>query len=261
DGPPVVLLHGFTGSIRTWDGLAPELARHHQVVAVDLLGHGATDAPGDAQRYAMERATADLAGLLDQLRIEQASVLGYSMGGRLALGFAVLHPERVAALVLESATAGIANETERSARRASDERLAESIERDGVARFVADWERLPLFATQARLPAARQAALRQDRLRQRERGLANSLRGFGQGAQPSLHARLAEIDCPVLLVVGEEDPKFRGIAAGLAARLSDALVTVVPEAGHAVHFEQPERFATIVQAFLQSAAPAGEGST
>ncbi|HET7093398.1 MAG TPA: 2-succinyl-6-hydroxy-2,4-cyclohexadiene-1-carboxylate synthase, partial [Thermomicrobiales bacterium] len=206
-------------------------------------------------------ATADLAGLLDQLRIERASVLGYSMGGRLALSFAVSHPERVAALALESATAGIANEAERSARRAADERLATSIERDGVACFVADWERLPLFATQARLPAARQEALRQDRLRQRALGLANSLRGFGQGAQPALHARLAEIGCPVLLVVGEEDARFRAIAADLADRLSDARVTVVPEAGHAVHLEQPERFATIVQEFLQSAAPAGEGST
>jgi 2-succinyl-6-hydroxy-2,4-cyclohexadiene-1-carboxylate synthase len=260
-GPPVVLLHGFTGSSRSWDQLAAALAEDRQVVAVDLLGHGATDAPRDPRRYAMDRATADLAGLLDRLAIARTALLGYSMGGRLALGFAVDLPARVSALMLESASAGIASDAERSARRAADERLAESIERDGLARFVDAWERLPLFASQRRLAPERRQAIRQERLRQREIGLANSLRGFGQGAQPPLHDALARIDCPTVLVVGEDDAKFRGIAANLANRLPDARVAVVPEAGHAAHLEQPDRFVTIVRTFLQSAAPAGEGLT
>ncbi|HEU5433589.1 MAG TPA: alpha/beta fold hydrolase, partial [Thermomicrobiales bacterium] len=192
--------------------------------------------------------------------IDRAAVIGYSMGGRLALAFAVSHPTRVSALLLESASAGIADEAQRSARRAADDRLADTIERDGLEKFVIAWERLPLFASQARLPQFRRDAIRGDRLRQRENGLANSLRGFGQGAQPALHSRLDRIACPVLLVVGDGDAKFRGIAADLALRFPNARVEVVPAAGHAVHLEQPERFASIARAFVQSAALAGEGT-
>jgi 2-succinyl-6-hydroxy-2,4-cyclohexadiene-1-carboxylate synthase len=261
DGPPVLLLHGFTGSLRTWDDLAPALAADHHVIAVDLLGHGDSDAPREPSRYGLESAANDLTGLLDQWRIERCAVIGYSMGGRLALGFAVHHPDRAVALLLESATAGIADATERSARRASDDRLAGTIEQDGLESFVNTWERLPLFASQARLPRARRDAIRRERLRQRDIGLANSLRGFGQGVQPTLHSQLGAVGCPVLLVVGGDDAKFRAIAVDLAGRIFNARVEVVPEAGHAAHLEQPERFASLARTFLQSAGrPAGEGS-
>jgi 2-succinyl-6-hydroxy-2,4-cyclohexadiene-1-carboxylate synthase len=257
-GPAVLLLHGFTGSARTWDVLAPDLAVDHQIIAVDLLGHGDTTAPPDSARYTLDRAASDLAGLLDQLDVKRAAVVGYSMGGRLALGFAVTHPNRTAALLLESATAGIADATQRALRREADDRLADTIERGGVERFVDGWERLPLWASQSRLPASLRAAMRDDRLGHSATGLANSLRGFGQGAQPPLHGRLDAVACPVLLVTGAEDAKFCAIADDLASLLRNARAVIVPEAGHAVHLEQPDGFAAIVRDFLQSAVRAGE---
>ena len=137
-GPPLLLLHGFTGRAALWEPVARALAPAWHVLAVDLLGHGDSDAPADPGRYRMERAVADLAALLDALGIARTACLGYSMGGRLALAFAHAHPERVGALVLESASPGLAGVDERDVRLTADQALAARIERDGVAAFVDD---------------------------------------------------------------------------------------------------------------------------
>ena len=115
-GPALVLLHGFTGSSTTWADHVPVFAREFDTVAVDLLGHGASAVPIDPERYRMEHAVADLTGLLDQMNISRAAWLGYSMGGRVALQYAVAQPARVAALVLEGASPGIADPAERASR-------------------------------------------------------------------------------------------------------------------------------------------------
>ncbi len=254
-GPPLVLLHGFTGCAAGW---APQIAAFkHQFtcIAVDLPGHGGTEAPADPARYAMAPTVADLVALLGQLRFTRAAWLGYSMGARIALGVGVLAPDAVTALVLEGASPGITDPAERAARVASDEALAARIERDGVEPFVDYWEQIPLFATQARLPGERRAALRRQRLANTPRGLANSLRGIGQGAQPLLLDRLGEVRAPALLLAGEEDVKFRGLAAAMAARLPDARVALIPNAGHAAHLEQAEAFDAVVVRFLGEVRP------
>lgn len=260
-GPPVLLLHGFTGSTRTMDGVAAALRRAgHRTIAVDLLGHGRSDAPRDPAAHALPRSAADLARVLDALGVPRAAVLGYSMGGRTALGLAVWHRPRVSALVLVGASAGIADPVERAARRAADEALADAIERDGVPAFVERWLALPLFASQARLGPAHLAAARAQRLANRAHGLAASLRGAGTGAQPPLHDALAGLDLPILFVAGAEDAKFRALAAALAARAPRARTCVVPDAGHACHLENPAAFADAVRAFLAAALPPEECS-
>ena len=245
-GQPLLMLHGFTGSADAWQLVAPPIARHRRVIAVDLLGHGQTDAPEDPARYQMAPAVADLAAVLDQLGHETVDLLGYSMGGRLALGFALDHPDRVASLILESASAGIADPAEREARRRADDQLADAIERDGIVAFVDRWERLPLFATQMRLSKQERSRVREGRLAQRPGGLANSLRGFGQGIQPALHDRLASIVRPTVLIVGEHDVKFRAIANDLEPRLGWAWCDVAPRTGHAVHLESPHWYTDAV---------------
>jgi 2-succinyl-6-hydroxy-2,4-cyclohexadiene-1-carboxylate synthase len=255
-GAPLVLLHGFTGSAATW---APHVAiwqHHFRTLAVDLLGHGQSDAPSDADRYRLERCIADLAALLDELHIERAGWLGYSMGARVALAFALAHPHRVHALVLEGGTAGIANVAEARARIVQDEALAARIERNGIEWFVDYWMQLPLFASQARLGPAAQAAACAARRANNPVGLANSLRGMGTGAQESFWERLHTLTVPTLLIVGEEDPKFRAIADTMAARLPQAIIALVPDAGHAAHLENPSAFNDRVLAFLQHSSEA-----
>jgi len=249
-GEPLLLLHGFTGSADTWRPLLPSWRDFH-LIAVDLIGHGRTEAPKSAERYQMERAAADLAALLDEFGMEKVNVLGYSMGGRLALSFAIWHPHRVRRLVLESSSPGLGTEAERRARREADEALAHMIERDGVRAFVDHWEQQPLFATQKRLPKPVREAIRRERLRHTEQGLANSLRGMGTGMQPSWWKRLGEIEAPVLLLCGEHDDKFCRIAVDMHERFPNSDLVCVKEAGHAIHVEQPGIFAKIVSEFIK----------
>ena len=239
--PPLLLLHGFTGDRSTWDGLAPRLPGY-KLIAPDLPGHGKSD----SQSYEMPRVAADIIDLLDSLDIARAHLLGYSMGGRLALFMALAYPRRFLSLTLESASPGIADDNERIARRLQDDRLAHRIETRGIGWFVDFWESLPMWASQARLPERVLSAQRQQRLRNDPTGLAKSLRGMGTGAQPSLWNRLGELGMPTRLVVGELDSKFRRFNTDMAARIPNAKLSVIPAAGHNTHLENPAAFARVV---------------
>ena len=256
DGPPLLLLHGFTGAAESWAPLQRVLGDRWHTVAPSLLGHGASSAPPDPARYRMEECVADLVALLDLLGLDRIAVLGYSMGGRVALHLALAAPERVAALVLESASPGIVDAEERAERVRADGALADDVERDGIAAFVARWERIPLFASQAALPAAARERLRAQRLRSSPTGLANSLRGMGTGAMTPAWDRLGALRVPVLLVAGALDAKYLALGRRMAAAVPGARLEVVEGAGHAVHLERPDRFAALVGGFLAAAWPA-----
>ncbi|WP_245680511.1 2-succinyl-6-hydroxy-2,4-cyclohexadiene-1-carboxylate synthase [Bacillus marinisedimentorum] len=245
-GAPLLLLHGFTGDISTWNPVVDRLAEQYRTIAVDLPGHGKTEAPENPDRYGAENTAKDLAGLLDYLGIDRAYVLGYSMGGRLALTFSFLYKEKVKGLILESASPGLKSESERSDRRARDEKLASMIDEVGIKAFVDYWENIPLFASQRKLPEDSREEIRRQRLNQRPHGLANSLRGFGTGSQPSWWKRLGELEVPVILLAGELDTKFVAIADEMEKGLGNAEKRVVKETGHAIHVEQPQIFGKIV---------------
>ncbi len=250
-GEPLVLLHGFTGRAANWRPLLTRLAEQWRVIAIDLPGHGDSDAPAAVARYKMRYVAADLVALLTRRDAAPAHWLGYSMGGRLALYTAVTHPGVVRSLILESATAGLPDAAERQARRAADKALAARIERDGIAAFVAEWERQPLFAGVARLPNEARAALHDQRLANSPLGLASSLRGMGTGAQPPLWSRLATMAAPTLLIAGELDAKFVALNERLAATIPGARLRLMADAGHTVHLEQPEAFLAEVIGFLE----------
>lgn len=250
-GPPLVLLHGFTGSTETWAPLRASLDTRFTTVAVDLPGHGRSESPADPARHALTRFANDLGHVLDTLGIQTAAVLGYSMGGRAALHFALQHPGRMAALVLESTSPGIDDPAERAERVATDTALADGIERDGIAAFVDRWERIPLWDSQATLPDAKRARLRDQRLANRPAGLANGLRGAGAGAQPSLTVRLAEQGAPALLVVGALDRKYVALGQLMQGAMPRAQLAIVANAGHAVHLEQPAELTRLLAHFLE----------
>jgi len=253
-GPPVVLLHGFTGSAAGWGATADVLADEFTTLAVDIVGHGKSDAPAAIEHYRMERCVDDLVSVVGKAGYGRACWLGYSMGARTALQVATRRPQAVSALVLEGGSPGLETEQERAERVRSDEALAERIEREGVPAFVAYWESIPLFSTQSQ---AVRAALRTGRMACDATGLANSLRGMGTGAQPPLYDRLAGVRVPVLLLTGELDVKFTGIAAEMARALPDATIEVLNQAGHAAHLEQPDAFHEAVLTFLRRVHASG----
>ena len=253
-GPPLVLLHGFTGSAMSWGPLAEMLASRFTLLAVDILGHGQSSKPDNPDRYAIDLAARDAVAAMAAFGFRRSSWLGYSMGGRLALYVAATIPAAVDRLVLIGASPGRAGSGERDARRASDEALADRIEAAGVPAFVDEWEALPLFESQSRLPEGMRRAIRRGRLANDPRGLANSLRGMGTGAQPPLHDKLGDIEAASLLLAGALDEKFADIAEEMAEVMPDARAHLVPDAGHAAHIEKPAYCARTITAFL------GEGA-
>ena len=250
-GAPALVVHGFTGCVETVQGVCEALAVDRPVVALDLVGHGETEAPHDPDRYTMDACIHHLRATLDACEVGvPAHVLGYSMGGRIALSFAVAHPERVRSLVLVGTSPGLAEPADRAARVTADHALAEQIEREGLARFVDHWMALPLFASQASLGPDFLAAAREQRMRCHPGGLAHSLRGMGTGAMPPLHDRLPDLARPVCLVAGSRDAKFVALAEAMRYRLPDARCALVEGVGHAAHLEDAAAFARIARSFL-----------
>jgi 2-succinyl-6-hydroxy-2,4-cyclohexadiene-1-carboxylate synthase len=247
---PLVLLHGFTGSHRGWDGLLAELPAGVDVIAIDLPGHGDSDFGSDAAAFSMERTARAIASALDAESVSAATFVGYSMGGRLALYFALTFADRVRRLVLESTSAGLANASERAARRSDDEDLASYVLECGIEAFVRRWERSPVLAGERRLPEPLRRELHAHRMACSAAGLAASLRGMGTGTQPWLGERLAEISVPVLVVAGGNDEKFTSIARSMAAHVPRAELRVVADAGHNVHLERPAVFAGLLEEFM-----------
>jgi len=249
-GAPVLLLHGFTGNHNSWRKLINAYQHEFQFIVPSLLGHGGTDAPKDSERYHIEQCTRDLVEILRQLEIEKVHCLGYSMGGRLALALALCHPVYIRSLILESSTAGLTSEQERSARRTSDRKLASMI-RDDLVRFVDYWEKIPLFESQQHaLTLEEKQDLRKVRLAQNPFGLAGSLLGMGTGSQPNYFPRLSELSMPVLLITGALDQKFCQIAVEMTKHLSNGTHIKIDKSGHTVHLEQYQLFVELVADFL-----------
>jgi 2-succinyl-6-hydroxy-2,4-cyclohexadiene-1-carboxylate synthase len=223
----LLLLHGFTQTGASWDGVRRALGGRYRALAPDL-GAGPWEAELDR---------------LEALAPAEHVLAGYSMGGRLALALALRRPERVLALVLVSASPGLADGAERAVRRAADEALAERIEAIGVEAFARGWGAQPLFAEQ---PAAVAALADEDRLRRSAAEHAAQLRGLGTGVMPPLWDRLGELSMPVTLVVGERDAKFRALAERMAERLPDGRIVVVAGAAHAVALEAPAAVAVAI---------------
>jgi 2-succinyl-6-hydroxy-2,4-cyclohexadiene-1-carboxylate synthase len=221
-------------------------------VLLDLPGHGRHAGDAAPWRFTFDAVEAEIAALA---RGEPVDLVGYSMGGRMALAYAVRNPGQVRRLVLESASPGLETEEERAARRATDEELARLLETEGIEPFVERWEALELFESQRSLPAPIRASHRARRLLNHPRSLAACLRGLGTGALPSYWGSLAGLRVPVLILVGGLDRKFAALGARMAETLPDARVVEFSGAGHAVHLERPDAWIEAVTGFLSG----GEG--
>jgi 2-succinyl-6-hydroxy-2,4-cyclohexadiene-1-carboxylate synthase len=257
DRDPLVLLHGFSGSGRSWDQAVALLAYPGRVLAPDLPGHGDSCFDRGAKPCTVE----DFAGALDDalttLGTARAVLAGYSMGGRVALYYAITRQPRLSRLVLESASPGLASTDERESRVRADEELASYVLAEGITRFVDRWERTPVLAGLTRLPAVERARLRELRLANTPEGLAASLRGMGTGAQPYLGARLEDITIPTLVVAGADDAKFSAIAKMLATGIPKSTLAILPNVGHTPHLEAPAQWAEVVGTFIHSGRSAG----
>jgi 2-succinyl-6-hydroxy-2,4-cyclohexadiene-1-carboxylate synthase len=226
----VVLLHGFSGTRRAWDGVIAALDRErYRPLALDLPGHGEN---ADAERpISFARCVAAVLAAAP----ERFTLCGYSMGGRIALHVALAAPERVQRLVLVASSPGIEDGEQRAERRLADRALADELERIPFEEFIERWRTQPLFAAD---PPDVGALAREDQRRNRPDALAAVLRGIGTGEMRPLWDRLGELGMPVTVVVGERDAKFRALGARMVELLPNAELIVLA-GGHGLALENP----------------------
>lgn len=243
-GTPVVLLHGFGLDYRMWDEQAARLSKRYLVIRYDQRGYGLSSVPGP-ESYAH---TDDLMALLASLDATPAHVIGFSMGGRNALRFALAHPLAVRSLMLvDSVLDGYTWSPEWQALWQSIDSTAKSGDVAGAKRL---WFEHPLLA-----PAREQPAVAA-----RLKEMIDTYSGWhwlhaDPGLAPDTPAilRLDAVAVPTMVVVGERDlPDFQGIADTLASGIRGATKVVMPGAGHMVNMEAPGRFNNLVLEFLST---------
>lgn len=245
--PLILLLHGFTGDSQDFNPIISLLSQSYCCLAVDLPGHGKTQVSGDETYYNMSNTAQASIELLDDLQIDKCLLLGYSMGGRLALYMTLHFPDRFEKVVLESASPGLKTEKERSHRIQADFYIAQKLENSNFKEFLYNWYDRPLFQSLKNSPNFDR--LIETRLANNPIELAKSLRNMGIGNQPSLWEKLAQNQIPLLLLAGEYDDKFQAINAEIASLCPAASLKIVPKAGHNVHFENIDRFVALVRQF------------
>jgi len=258
DGAPVTLLHGFTQSGRSWREVIARVGAGFRWIVPDLRGHGETQTRPGAP-CSMEACTDDLIMLWDHLGVERTHLVGYSMGGRLALHVAARHPERILSLLTIGAHAGL-DESAREGRRRGDEALAERIEKDGLESFVDYWGSLPLFARFERRGPSFVAQVRAQRLENHVAGLACSLRGMGAGVMEPVWEGLSDLNVPCTFVAGQLDHGYVASARRLAVTVPAGRFEIVQRAGHSVHQERPDAFARVLASHLAAASGTGDDS-
>jgi 2-succinyl-6-hydroxy-2,4-cyclohexadiene-1-carboxylate synthase len=251
EGPAVTLLHGFTQSGRSWREVIATMPAGWRWIVPDLRGHGETRIQPGAP-CTMDACTADLEMLWDHLGIDRTHLVGYSMGGRLALNVAARRPERLISLLTVGAHAGLEGEA-RESRRQGDEALAQRIEKDGLEAFINYWTALPLFAGLERRGPSFVAQVHAERMRNTTAGLAASLRGMGAGEMEPLWDQLGRVMLPSTFVAGQLDHGYVASARRLASIVPNSRVEIVLRAGHAVHQERPDAFARVLAAHLAAA--------
>jgi len=243
----VVLLHGFGGTRRAWDGVASRLeAERYRVHAPDLPGHGDAAAWPEPITFAgcVEHV---LAGAPPSFMLA-----GYSLGGRVALHVALAAPQRVRSLALISCSPGIEDPVAREARRASDRELAAQLETGSYEEFIERWRSQPLFAGEP--PEAGRLA-REDQRRNSPGALAAVLRGVGAGEMQPLWDRLAELAMPASVIVGRRDSGYMALGERMAAAIPEAQLMLLA-GGHGLVLEDPLELSRALAATARRAAPA-----
>jgi 2-succinyl-6-hydroxy-2,4-cyclohexadiene-1-carboxylate synthase len=242
------------GAGADWLPMAKLWANHFFCLMPDLPGHGHNTHRSIAQPLDFDVVVAELKLFLKQLELDQVSLVGYSLGGRIALYAATQFPEKIRALVLESCTAGIGDEQARRERAEADDKQAETLLAQGIENFVEQWYELDLFSTLKRHPRLL-AEIKAKRKKNDPAWVAKILKELSPGRQPSLWEKLGSLPMPVMLVAGGLDAKYAELAARVGSQIPEATVEIIPEVGHNVHLENPGQFSEVVTVFLHSLKP------
>jgi len=247
DGIPLIFLHGFMGSSQDWLNVTKQLESELFCILIDLPGHGCNRR---LLHYGWQETARAISAVMDVLNLRQAGIMGYSMGGRIAL-YTVLHNQyRFSFLIIESATPGLREEDDRETRRLWEDNIVQQLRTTPYDTFLAQWYAQPLFAGLSNHPEFPQLLAR--RLNNDPLALATAFQNLATSTQPDLWPLLEKLNIPLLLLAGEKDTKYQQILRRFQLSVPQASWQILNGCGHHIHFEQPERFTTIVRSFIHS---------
>ena len=244
--PVILFLHGFMGSCKDFEEVTNLLTEDFCCLLIDLPGHGKTEVKCDLD-YQMPEVAIAIVALLKQLTIERCFLVGYSMGGRLALYLAVFFPQYFDKAILESASPGLEKKIDRNNRIKQDLQIANRLNKD-FNLFLQQWYANPLFSSFVKHPNYQQAIAA--RLQNNPNSLSKSLKYMGLGTQPSLWKYLESIQLPILLIVGKLDTKFVAINQRISSLSPQFQIEIVENTDHNVHFGRSSNFTRLVKVFL-----------
>lgn len=252
DKPVILFLHGFMGNINEFNEAMKLLGTDFSYLTLDLPGHGKTQVLGGDEYYKIESTAQGIINLLDNLNIKKCFLVGYSMGGRLALYLTLYFPERFIKVVLESASPGLPTNAERLARIKSDYqitcKLIRIIDENKFNTFLNNWYNQPIFGNIKNHPAYQR--MLESRLTNNPLELGKSLQFMGTGYQPSLWDKIEENQLPLLLLVGEFDKKFVNINTAMSYRTELAKLQIIKQSGHNTHLENTWAFVENLRKFF-----------
>ena len=243
-------LHGFTGYAMDWVPVVSSLNKRFNYYLVDLVGHGKSDSPKESYYYSIDSIVNQLKEIILSLSNDKIVLAGYSMGGRIALNFALTNGTMLKGLILESSTWGISNENLKKERVLQDEKLAEFIDKNPIDKFVDYWMNIGLFNTQRRFSNEMLSQIREQKLENNKTGLANTLRCSGTGNMKPLYNNIKDIPLKTLLITGGLDSKFTEINVEMVKLFTNAEHKIIKNAGHNTHLEEPQRFIEAINKFL-----------
>lgn len=246
--PPLMLLHGFMGSLKDWDKIIECLSQSYFCIAVDLPWHGKSPAL-KPEEDAFEQTADLLKKCVRGLQFQKSAVLGYSMGGRLAMYAATRYPDVFNALLVESASPGIEGIINVKAQQKRDRIIIERLRNVDFDYFLDSWYEQPLFESLVKHP--RFQALKQSRLKNNPARLALAVANLGAAAQPSLWNKLERYRGDMLYLAGRLDKKYCSMANVLERRRPRTSIELVRKCGHNIHFEKSAVFCKTVQDFLE----------
>ncbi len=251
-GPLLVALHGFTGDGTAMLPLVEACRDGRPAMLIDLIGHGASDAPDFVEPYSMASVVDQVLSVVGPREIGTVHLLGYSMGGRIALSIAARAPWYFASIISISASPGIHDPTDRAARHDADLARAEHLSTIGVEKFIDEWLELDLFAPYvASLDSASLAATIEQRRMSTAHGLANSLRGTGTGAMPPVWLSLPALRSPLLAIAGSLDEPYVDTALRMAQAAPFGESHIVDGVGHVAHVENCSVVGARIAEFLR----------
>lgn len=245
----LVLVHAYPTSRLMWEPQIAALARHRRVIACDVRGFGLSDAPDDAGTYSQERSVADLLALVDHLGSARVDLCGLSMGGNIALNFAIAHPQRTATLIVSGTGAG---SDDAAAFARTTNAWADAATRNGIDGFADAVMANPIFAEYADRGSAERARLRRLIVMNSVAGVMHTAREV-LAKRPtinSLATRLAQLTVRTLVIIGERDVACVPPARVMTDAIPGARLVAIPETGHFNNLEAPETLNELMRDFL-----------